>query len=203
VTGDSAEVSAYQTWSWYDTFVSHFSMAVQLSSTHRQNPDDPLYPILMRLRVGAPTDDDANSTWRVRGDDAWPKHQHLRAKNCDVDAVNDRRLAELPGEHVIFTCVDTINVEHPDRQASVHFKLQKLARGVLQVKPGAEVVLTRSVGEVMTGARRRVIGASSDSVRCFFVGHEEAVEVGAADFAVKDAMEESLGKRVQAPLLLA
>jgi len=206
VRGDSVEVCSYQTRSWYDTFVSHFGVAVQLSITHRQIPDDLLYPILMRLRVGEPTDDDnnlLNSTWGVEGEDAWPNHQHLRAKNCDVDTVNDRRLAQLMGEPVTFTCVDTINVEHPDRQASVYAKLKRLARGVLQVKPGAEVVLTHSVGEVMTGARGRVIGASSHSVRCSFVGHEEAVEVGVAEFAVKGAVEETLGKRVQVPLLLA
>jgi len=206
VTGDSVEVCAYQTRSWYDTFVSHFGMAMQLSSPHRQNPDDPLYSVLMRLRVGAPTEDDVNllnSAWGVGGDDAWPNHQQLRAKNCDLGTVNDRRLAELPGESVTITCVDTFNVEHPDRQASVYFKLQKLSRGVFQVKPGAEVVLTRSVGEVMTGARGRVIRASSESVSYSFVGHEEAVEVGVAEFAVKDAMEQILGKRVQVPLLLA
>ena len=65
-----------------------------------------------------------------------------------------------------FICVDTVNVDLPDRQASVYAQLQKLARGVLQIRPGAKVVLTRSVGEVMTGARGRVIGASSDSVHC-------------------------------------
>jgi len=103
VTGDSVEVCAYQTRSWYDTFVSHFGMAMQLSSRHRQNPEDPLYSVLMRLRVGAPTEDDVNllnSAWGVGGDDAWPNHQQLRAKNCDVGTVNDRRLAELPGESV-------------------------------------------------------------------------------------------------------
>jgi len=123
-----------------------------------------------------------------------------------VETVNDRRLVELMGVPVTFTCVDTINVEQPDRQASVYAKLRKLARGVLQVKPGAEVVLTRSVGQVMTEARGRVIGASSHSVRCSFVGHEEAVEVGVAEFAefvVKDALEKMLGKRFQVPLLLA
>lgn len=75
VRGDSVEVCAYQTRSWYDTFVSHFFVAVQLSTLHRQNPDDLLYPILMRLRVGAPTDDDINllnSTWGVEGEDEWP-----------------------------------------------------------------------------------------------------------------------------------
>jgi len=72
----------------------------------------------MRLRIGAPTDDDIdllNLTCGAGGDDAWPDHQRLRAKNCDVDAVNDRRLSQLAGEPVSFECVDTINVEHPDR----------------------------------------------------------------------------------------
>jgi len=91
--------------------------------------------MLMLLRIGAPTDDDIdllNLTWGAGGDDAWPDHQRLRAKNCDVDAVNDRRLSQLAGEPVSFECVDTINVEHPDRQATVYTKLQKLARGVIQ-----------------------------------------------------------------------
>jgi len=52
------EVCAYQTRSWYDAIVSLFGVAVQLSTPYRQNPDDALYSILMRLRVGAPTNDD-------------------------------------------------------------------------------------------------------------------------------------------------
>jgi len=135
VKSDSVEVCAYQTRSWYDSFMSHFGVAVQLSTPYRQNPEDALYPILMRVRVGAPTDDEINlhnSTWGARGDDAWPDHQHLRAKNCDMDAVNDRRLSPLAGEPVSFNCVDTIDVEHPNRQATVYAKLQNLARGVIQ-----------------------------------------------------------------------
>jgi len=181
-------------------------VAVQLSTPYRQNPDDALYPILMRLRVGAPSDDDIdllNSTWGEGGDDAWPDHQHLRAKNCDVDAVNDRRLSQLAGEPVTFNCVDTVNVEHPDRQAAVYAKLQTLARGVIQVKPGAEVVLTRSVGELKTGARGRVTEAGTASVHCSFSGHTGDVEVRGALFEVKDAREEVLGTRFQVPLLLA
>jgi len=87
------------------------------------------------LRVRAPTDDDIdllNSTWWAGGDDAWPDHQHLRAKNCDVDVVNDRRLSQLAGEPVSFNCVDTANVEHHDRQTTVYTELQMLARGFIQ-----------------------------------------------------------------------
>ena len=89
----------------------------------------------MRLRVGAPTADDIdvlNLTWGAGDDNAWPDHQRLRAKNCDVHAVNDWRLSQLPGEPVSFKCVYTINVEHPDRQAAEYTKLQKLARWVVQ-----------------------------------------------------------------------
>jgi len=89
----------------------------------------------MRLRVGAPTDDDIdllNLTWGAGGDDAWPDHQRLRSKNCEVDGVNDQRLSQLAGEPVSFKRVDAINVEHANRQATVYTKLQQLARGVIQ-----------------------------------------------------------------------
>ena len=81
----------------------------------------------MRLRVGAPTDDDIdllNLTWGAGGDDAWPDHQCLRSKNCEVDGVNDERLSQLAGEPVSFKRNDAINVEHANRQATVYTKLQ-------------------------------------------------------------------------------
>jgi len=89
----------------------------------------------MRLRVGAPTDDDIdllNLTWGAGGDDAWPDHQRLRWKNCEVDGVNDQRHSQQASEWVSFTCVATINVEDANRQATIYTKLQQLACGVIQ-----------------------------------------------------------------------
>jgi len=91
----------------------------------------------MRLRVGVPTDDDIdllNLSWGAGGDDAWPDHQRLRSRNCEVDGVNDQRLPQMAGKPVSFKCVDAINVERANRQATVYTKLQQLARGIIQEK---------------------------------------------------------------------
>jgi len=72
-----------------------------------------------------------------------------------VDAVNDRRLSQLTSEPVSFTCVDTINVKHPDRQATVYTKLQELACGVIQEQQTRwELRQAGSVGGERAGGRQ-------------------------------------------------
>ena len=206
VTRNSVEVCAYETRSWYDAFESAYGETVQLRGQHRQDPNDVLYAILMRIRVNAVTDADIamlNSTWSSHGD-THDDHQHLRAVNADVNKVNDERLAALPGPGTTFVAVDTISVEHPRRREYAAQKLQTLAREVLEVKVDSQVVLTRAVGDVKTGARGTVVSISPGvSVSCRFLGVEDVVVVDPVEFELKDASEEILGKRVQLPLLLA
>jgi len=128
----------------------------------------------MRLRVGAPTDDDIdllNLTWGAGGDDAWPDHQRLRWKNCEVDGVNDQRLSQQAGEWVSFKCVDTINVEHANRQATVYTKLQQLARGVIQKQQTRWA--WRQVGSAWgkrAGGRQGGRRLTRNASRCSFAG---------------------------------
>jgi len=145
-----------------------------------------------------------NSSWPMGSPETYPDHVHLRATNKDVNAYNDMRLSRLPGECVTFRCVDTILVRHHARQEYAMNRIQTVARGVIDIKVGAQVVLTRSIGNVKAGARGRVEVITADvSVSCSFDGVPEPVVVERAVFEVKDAVEDVLAKREQLPLLLA
>lgn len=206
VTHNSVEVCAYETRSWNDAFESCYGETVQLRGQHRQDPDDILYAILMRIRINAVTDADIamlNSTWSSN-EDTHADHQHLRAVNADVNKLNDERLAALPGHGTTFMAEDTILVEHPRRREYAKQKLQTLARDQLEVKVDSQVVLTRAIGDIKTGARGKVASISAGrSVSCRFVGVEGVVVIEPIEFELKDASEEVLSKRVQLPILLA
>ncbi|KAK1862018.1 hypothetical protein I4F81_004594 [Pyropia yezoensis] len=142
VTGTSVEVCAFQTRSWHDAFVSYHGSTIALSHQHRQNHADLLWPLLMRVRVGAVTDEDIfllKATWAGGADD-YPDYQHLRAVNADVDAYNNNRLARLAGDAVLFKAVDSVLVQHLERRKYAAQRIQKLAREVLWIKVGAEKV---------------------------------------------------------------
>lgn len=207
VTDGGVEVNAYMTRSWHDTFASFYGTTVCLTGQHRQSAEDPLFDILMRVRVNAATDADIellNSTWPLNSTETYPDHLHLRAVNKDVNSYNDHQLSMLPGEVHAFVSVDKMVVKHRGRQEYAKMKLQTVARNVVSLKVGAQVVLTRSLGDIKAGTRARVeaivVGASAT---CRFEGVEELVSVEPATFDVKDAMEEVLAIREQLPLLLA
>lgn len=170
----SVEVNAYQTRSWHDTFAPPYGVTLCLKGQHRQNMTDELYGILMRVREHAETDNDVarlNATWPMGSGGTYPDHVHLRATNKDVNAYNGQRLAELPGESVRFHSKDTVLVHHPARRDYARRKMQSVASDVVDLKVGAHVVLTRSVGAAKGGARGRVeVIRPGVSASCGFEG---------------------------------
>lgn len=208
MTDSSLEVSAYRSRAWADTFQSAYGEAHVLEGQHRQaTASGPLASILSRLRFGRATMHDIttlNMTW---GDDEekWHDAVHLRATNADVNKHNAMELELLPGSPVVFKSMDIIVTTHPDRAALAEKKLNHLAPQQLVIKPGAVVVLNRSLGDdVMAGARGVVVSVVPGiSVTCKFDDHERPVMVGYVVFDVKENLERTLASRQQVLLLLA
>lgn len=184
-----------------------------LGCQHWQNPADPLWPILMRIRCNEATDEDMlvlNTSWPsgTQGGgaaiDEHPEFQHLRAVNGDVDAYNARRVARLPHEPVTFAAVDTIHVKHPRRVEYAQQIMHKLARCSLLLKVEAQVVLTRTDGDVKSGTRGVAQNISRDgSALCVLDGGRRTMSVRALSFDLQDATEEVLATQNQLPLMLS
>lgn len=83
---------------------------MELIGQHRQANGDPLLAILSLLRVGICDDADLavlNCTWTDEAEE-WTGFQHLRARTCDAQAYNERRLAELEEAIGTFNCRDEV-----------------------------------------------------------------------------------------------
>lgn len=204
VTDSSVEKGAYLERSWDDSFFSAYGTVMELDGHHRQVGNDPLLPILSRLRVGECREEDVlllNSTW-ADASECWPDHHHLRAKVVDANEFNNSRLSELCGEVGTFVCRDALLADHPDVRAAALGNLDGLAPRTISVKHGARVVCTMSCGAVRTGAHGTVVTFSAVTVSCEFVGVAGVVELPFTCFTVKDHLERVLATRMQIPLLL-
>jgi len=192
---------------WDDTFFSAYGDVVELTGQHRQADEDPLLAVLSRLRVGECRDKDLavlNSTWPEEADD-WPDFQHLRARVCDAQAYNSKRLKEISGTTGTFSCRDEVlppasndasNADPPD--------LKQVAAAVVSFKVGARVVCTMSFGAIKTGARGVVLYfVPEESVCCQFDGVDEAVAMPMVTFSVMDEEENELACRWQVPIVLS
>lgn len=105
VTDTSAQKGAYSKRARDDSFFSTYGDVVELVIQHRQAWGDPLLSILSLLRVGDCREEDLallNSVWADEADE-WPDFQRLRANSSEAQAYNNKRLAELVVELVMFS----------------------------------------------------------------------------------------------------
>lgn len=111
------------------------------------------------------------STWPVGAFEDYRDFQHLRAVNADFDGYKHKMLAQLPLEPVLFVARDSIIVRHTARQQYAQQRMGTLARDILFLKVGAEVVATRTLGDVNSASRGRVESFGSDGTdSCTFFG---------------------------------
>jgi hypothetical protein len=86
----------------------------------------------------------------------------LYCTNKNVDLENNQRLAELPGDAVFYTSVDTINIKGgptPYQCDSLRQKMQTQVPERLALKVGAQVILLRNLPDenLANGSRGVVV----------------------------------------------
>ena len=143
---------AFQAASWS----ASLHRCLELTTVHQQAGDARFAALLNRVRVGAATASDV--AWLARecarplpptSDCVAPTR--LLTHRSAVDAVNERELADLPGEVVEFAATDDGDTDALDASTR--------APRALRLKVGAQVLLTKNVDRTLVnGARGVVVG---------------------------------------------
>jgi len=185
------------------------SRTFELTEVFRQKGDDTFVKVLNEVRFGELSEESERLlrarlvACEGRGDLAVTRLMPLRS---EVEAVNSRSLAALPGELVSFHARDEGNSEELDHLSG--------ARRVVDLRIGALVLLTRTIDvrrRLVNGTQGRVVGFSGigslrQVVVAFRVGgaEEATLETGVAAQSFEARCgSRLLGARVQVPLELA
>jgi ATP-dependent DNA helicase PIF1 len=175
--------------------------SVQLTRVFRQRDGD-FIDILAQIRSGAIPEASLRSLLArcsapLDLDDGIRPTQ-LFTHRADVDAINQRELADLPGDAVVFNALDTGNSDALAAACP--------APRTLRLKLGAQVMLNRNIS-----ARQGLVNGARGVVERFTPGGMPVVRFAASDAAITISRErwtvrvggQEAASRAQVPLALA
>jgi len=202
----SSDKVVFQCAQWRSLFRPWRGSCRVLLGRHRHGGDSDYAELLMRVRVGAQTDNDIaliNSTWSSFSDEQRLLMPQLRSLRASAAQYNSERLSELPGEAVSFFAADVVTSGTLAEKQSAVEQINQHADALITLKVQAPVVALRRLSpNVPTGSVGRVVEfPASNEVVCLFKG--VAVVVKTAKWDVFNDRGVVIGHRTQVPLLLA
>lgn len=132
---------------------------VILDQVFRQS--DPVFlKALHEIRIGQLTDEsfkyiteNSNSIEETNG--ILPTI--LFSKNTEVDEINEKRLAELPGTETVYKAFDSINPKFA--RSVINFPVSD----ILSLKPGAQVILLKNTTDYKNGTRGVIVKCDDET----------------------------------------
>ena len=139
---------------------------IELKTIVRQANDHAFIDLLTPVRIGLCSQETSAALAACHVDVKPPPHDgvlptKLYCKNANVDAENSAHLANLPGQARSFPASDTFKGEYPVDVCKRLLELvEKKAVGDLQLKVGAQCLLTKNMPELglVNGSRGVVVG---------------------------------------------
>ncbi len=162
-----AAVSDFKAYSFQTIFFRDANFAsVELTKVFRQS-DVPMVTALSKIRLGCIDDDVrqfvASCTRPLTENEEGIKPTVLYALNKNVDLENETNLKALPGKIEVFIAKDSVHVE-AGAPAYAHESLLKdpffrsaLVPDRVELKVGAQVILTKNIDEELVNGSRGVV----------------------------------------------
>ena len=153
---------AFESQAWVNAAVQ----TIELTTVVRQSGDTAFINLLTPVRVGRCSVDTTAALAACHVDRKPPPRDgiiptKLYCKNANVDVENSAHLAKLPGAPVPFPASDTFKGEYSaDTRSKLLDLVEKKAVGDLQLKVGAQCLLTKNMPELklVNGSRGVVTG---------------------------------------------
>ena len=209
---------AFESQAWVNAAVQ----TIELRTIVRQSGDTAFINLLTPVRVGRCSADTTAALAACHVDRKPPPRDgiiptKLYCKNANVDVENSAHLAELPGAPVPFPASDTFKGEYSaDTRSKLLDLVEKKAVGDLQLKVGAQCLLTKNMPElklvngsrgVVTGFEERQCGGGygvpEGTYRCPLVTFDSGQRLTVQPSSFFQAGQGGAGVRIALPLKLA